>query len=190
MLKKTWYIQAYKAVIWSQLTRSTGDFPVNSIWVLDICQINSCEIQQRMNIPGNNDKGASCRFLANNCGGDLSVIFRAWPPVHNNSIFTAAFSKKLTIASSSLMTLVPGDFADKEIFYIVDCHNVTLLLKSEAGFKLRFIRFWFILWFSRHLLGQIPLPLVDISAGSRHGREEVEVLEVARLQTAPSVWWP
>ena len=41
-----------------------------------------------------------------NCGGDLSVIFRAWPPVHNNSIFTATFSKKLTIASSSLMTLV------------------------------------------------------------------------------------
>ena len=41
----------------------------------------------------------------------------------------------------------PGDFADKEIFYIVD-------------------------WFSRHLLGQIPLPLVDISAGSRHGHEE------------------
>ena len=41
-----------------------------------------------------------------NCGGDLSVIFRARPPVHNNSIFTAAFSKKLTIASSSLMTLV------------------------------------------------------------------------------------
>ena len=41
----------------------------------------------------------------------------------------------------------PGDFADKEIFYIVDCHDVTLLLKSEAGFKLRFIRFWFILWF-------------------------------------------
>ena len=35
----------------------------------------------------------------------------------------------------------PGDFADKEIFYIVDCHNVTLLLKSAAGFKLRFIRF-------------------------------------------------
>ena len=41
----------------------------------------------------------------------------------------------------------PGDFADKEIFYTVDCHDVTLLLKSEAGFKLRFIRFWFILWF-------------------------------------------
>ena len=81
----------------------------------------------------------------------------------------------------------PGDFAEKEIFYIVDCHNVTLLLKSEAGFKLRFIRFRFILWFSRHLLGQIPLPLDDIAAGSRHGREEVEVLEVARLQTAPSV---
>ena len=81
----------------------------------------------------------------------------------------------------------PGDFAEKEMFYIVDCHNVTLLLKSEAGFKLRFIRFWFIIWFSRHLLGQIPLPLVDIAAGSRHGREEVEVLEVARLQTAPSV---
>ena len=40
-----------------------------------------------------------------------------------------------------------GDFTDKEIFYIVDCHDVTLLLKSEAGFKLRFIRFWFILWF-------------------------------------------
>ena len=35
----------------------------------------------------------------------------------------------------------PGDFAEKEIFYIVDYHNVTLLLKSEAGFKLRFIRF-------------------------------------------------
>ena len=62
----------------------------------------------------------------------------------------------------------PGDFAEKEIFYIVDYHNVTLLLKSEAGFKLRFIRFWFIIWFSRHLLGQIPLPLVDIAAGSRH----------------------
>ena len=41
----------------------------------------------------------------------------------------------------------PSDFANKEIFYIVDCHDVTLLLKSEAGFKLRFIRFWFILWF-------------------------------------------
>ena len=41
----------------------------------------------------------------------------------------------------------PADFADKEIFYIVDCHDVTLLLKSEAGFKLRFFRFWFILWF-------------------------------------------
>ena len=41
----------------------------------------------------------------------------------------------------------PGDFADKEIFYIVDCHDVTLLLKSEAGFKLGFIRFWFIFWF-------------------------------------------
>ena len=40
----------------------------------------------------------------------------------------------------------PGDFADKEIFYIVDCHDVKML-KSEAGFKLRFIRFWFILWF-------------------------------------------
>ena len=60
----------------------------------------------------------------------------------------------------------PGDFADKEIFYIVDCHNVTLLLKSAAGFKLRFIRFWFIFWFRRHFLGQIPLPLVDISAAA------------------------
>ena len=79
----------------------------------------------------------------------------------------------------------PGDFTDKEI-YIVDCHDVTLLLKSEAGFKLRFIRSWLILWCSRHHLGQTPLPLADISAGSHHGREEVEVLEVARLQTAQS----
>ena len=43
----------------------------------------------------------------------------------------------------------PGDFADKEIFYIVDFHDVTLLLKSEAGFNFRlgFIGFWFIFWF-------------------------------------------
>ena len=64
-------IQAYKAVIWSQLTRSTGDFPVNSICVLDICQINSCEIQQRTNVPGDNDEGASCRFLANTTAEEI-----------------------------------------------------------------------------------------------------------------------
>ena len=64
-------IQAYKAVIWSQLTRSTGDFPVNSICVLDICQINSCEIQQRTNVPGDNDEGASCRLLANTTAEEI-----------------------------------------------------------------------------------------------------------------------
>ena len=175
-------IQAYKAVIWSQLTRSTGDFPVNSICALDICQINSCEIQQRTNVPGDNDSWQTQlrrRFECNlqsmaTCTQQLHLYCRLLQ--ENDYCF--------------FLTDDPGDFADKGIFYIVDCHNVTLLLKSAAGFKLRFIRFWFIFWFRRHLLGQIPLPLVDISASSCHGREEVEVLEVAHLQTAPSVCWP
>ena len=34
----------------------------------------------------------------------------------------------------------PGDFADKEIFYIIDCHNVTLLLKSAACTSLNMVR--------------------------------------------------
>ena len=60
MLKKTWYssitfiIHEHTGLqgcdFRSQLTQSTSDFPVNSIWMLGICQINSWEIQQRTNV--------------------------------------------------------------------------------------------------------------------------------------------
>ena len=137
-------IQAYKAVIWSQLTRSTDDFPVNSIWVLDICQINSWEIQQRTNI----------QTIMKVQVAD-SWQTHLWRRFQRNLQSMATYTQQLHIYCRLLqeidyclfLTDDPGDFADKEIFYIVDCHDVTLLLKSEAGFKLRFIRFWFILWF-------------------------------------------
>ena len=166
-------IQAYKAVISSQLTWSTGDFPVNSIWVLDICQINSWQIQQRMNVQTMMQVQVADSWQT-----------QLWRRFQCNLQSMATCTQQLHLYCRLLqeidyclfLTDDPGDFTDKEIFYIVDCHDVTLLLKSEAGFKLRFIRLWFILWFSRHLLGQTLLPLVDISAGSCHGHEEVEVL--------------
>ena len=166
-------IQAYKAVIWSQLTWSTGDFPVNSIWVLDICQINSWQIQQRMNVQTMMQVQVADSWqtqLRRRFQCNLQSMATCTQQLHLYCRLLQETDYCLFLADD------PGDFTDKEIFYIVDCHDVTLLLKSEAGFKLRFIRLWFILWFSRHLLGQTLLPLVDISAGSCHGHEEVEVL--------------
>ena len=138
-------IQAYKAVICSQLTRSTGDFPVNSIWVLDICQINSWEIQQRTNIQTIMKVQAADSWqtqLRRRFQCNLQSMANCTQQLH---IYCCLLQE---IDYCLFLTDDPGDFADKEIFYIVDCHDVTLLLKSEAGFKLRFIRFWFILWFS------------------------------------------
>ena len=154
LLKETWYssitfiIHKHTGLhgcdFRSQLTRSTADFPVNSIWMLHICQINSWEIQQRTNV-----QTMMKVQVADSWQTRLRRRFQC--NLQSMATCTQQLNLYCCLVQESdcclFLTDDPGDFTDKEIFYIVDCHDATLLLKSEAGFKLRFIRFWFILWF-------------------------------------------
>ena len=180
MLKKTWYssitfiIREHTGLhgcdFRSHLTQSTADFPVNSIWTLDICQINSWEIQQstkvqtmmKMQVADSWETRLRRRFQCN-----LQSMATCTQQLHLYCCLLQETDCCLFLADD------PGDFTDKEIFYIVDCHNVTLLLKSEAGFKLRFIRFWFILYPGSdssstcwHLCWQLPWPWRGGSSGN------------------------